>query len=215
MFTGIVEEVGKVEKFTRLTNGARLMISCSEVVDGTNVGDSIAVDGVCQTVVSLDNKSFSVDISDETLSVTTFEHIKIGDSVNLERALTLSKRLGGHIVTGHVDGVAKVVDIEKNDKFYRMHVKLNDKLSKYVVSKGSVAINGISLTVASVCGDDISCAIIPHTYLNTNLKNIKSGDNINIEVDIMAKYVEKLLSSNNDNSGNKIDVEFLKENGFV
>lgn len=197
MFTGIVEEIGLIKSF----DGRRLTVECSNVLDGTKIGDSIAIDGCCQTVVSLGTNSFSADVSSETLRV--IKGFKSGVHVNLERALTPQTRMGGHIVQGHVDGCAKYLG---NSRF-----ELPKELLKYVVYKGSIAIDGVSLTVSKVDGACFEVALIPHTLENTTLKYLKLGDFVNIETDILGRYVEKFLSTQNNN----ITEDFLRENGFV
>lgn len=199
MFTGIVEETGIVKSF----DGKKLVIECSKVLENTQIGDSIAIDGCCQTVVSMTSNTFTADVSSETVSITTFKTFKTGKSVNLERALTPSTRIGGHFVQGHVDGTAKYLG--------NMTFELPDELEKYVVYKGSITVNGVSLTVSKLENMKFSVAVIPHTLQNTNLKELKTGDLVNIETDILGRYVEKFLYSQNNN----ITEEFLKENGFM
>mgnify|MGYP003297309042 CR=1 FL=1 len=213
MFTGIIEEIGKIKSFTKDSNGATIDVECSLVLEDTKLGDSIAINGVCQTVVELTSHSFKARVSDETLKVTTFENFKSGELVNLERALTLNSRLGGHIVSGHVDCKGKFIKIEKLTDFYNLEFEIPQEQSKYIVHKGSITINGISLTIAETNQNRFKIAIIPHTYDNTNLKTLNIGDNVNIETDILGKYVEKMLSSKDNNS--KISMTFLQENGFV
>lgn len=198
MFTGLVEEVGKI----RNISGSDLTVSCSEILKGTKIGDSISINGCCQTVVSMTNDSFTVNVSDETFGITNFKYLKSGEDVNLERALTPSTRMGGHIVQGHVDCLAK----------YLGDMKFEVDDCKYIVYKGSITVNGVSLTVASLADNVFSVAVIPHTLENTNLKNLKKGDLVNIETDILGRYVEKFLSINNNS---KIDEKFLIENGFM
>lgn len=198
MFTGLVEEVGKVKNIS----GSDLTVSCSEVLKGTKIGDSISINGCCQTVISMTKDSFTVNVSDETFGITNFKYLKSGEEVNLERALTPSTRMGGHIVQGHVDCLAK----------YLGDMKFEVEDSKYIVYKGSIAVNGVSLTVASLENNVFSVAIIPHTLDNTNFKNLKAGDLVNIETDILGRYVEKFLSMGNNS---KIDENFLIENGFM
>lgn len=210
MFTGIVEEIGIVKSISR-GQSACISVECAKVLEDVKIGDSIAIDGVCQTVTSFDKNSFSAQVSQETLSVTTFSKIKTGTKVNLERALTLNGRLGGHIVTGHIDGLAKLKKIQQKGEFYDITFEAEKELTKYVAKKGSVAINGISLTVADINSNEFSIALIPQTYKNTTLDQLQSGDFVNIEVDILAKYIEKFLSTSNNNT---IDERFLKENGF-
>lgn len=213
MFTGIIEEIGKIKSFKKDTNGATIEVECSLVLEDTKLGDSIAINGVCQTVIELSSNSFKARVSDETLKVTTFENLKSGNIVNLERALTLSSRLGGHIVSGHVDCKGKFTKIEKLTDFYNLEFEIPQEQTKYVVHKGSITINGISLTVAEINQNRFKVAIIPHTFKNTNLKALNIGDNVNIETDILGKYVEKMLSSKDNDS--KISMSFLQENGFV
>lgn len=220
MFTGIIEEIGTVKEFTKSGNTALITVECNKVLKNncspltahcSLVGDSVAVDGVCQTVTAYDKNSFSAQVSSETLSVTTFSKLKKGDKVNLERALSVNGRLGGHIVTGHIDGLAKIKSLQKLSEFYNIKFEVEHSLAKYVAKKGSIALNGISLTVADIQNNEFSVAIIPHTFENTNFKYLQTGDFVNFEVDILAKYVEKFLSTGNNKA---IDVDFLKENGF-
>lgn len=213
MFTGIIEETGIVKKFSKETYGANITIKCSKVLENTQIGDSIAINGVCQTVTKLNSDSFCANISEETLNITTFSSIKSGDIVNLERALTLNSRLGGHIVTGHVDTKGKFLSCKQLAEFYNLTFEIPHNHEKYAVYKGSITINGVSLTIAKIEGNIITAAIIPHTYNNTNLKNLKTGDFVNIETDILGKYIEKILSAKDNN--NKISMNFLEENGFV
>lgn len=213
MFTGIIEEIGKVKSFNRCSNGAAITVECQTVLDGTRVGDSISINGACQTVVEMTSTSFSANVSDETLRVTTFDDLKSGDEVNLERALMLNSRLGGHIVSGHVDCKGKFLSFEQLTDFYNLRFEIPKEYAKYIVHKGSVTVNGISLTVANIERNIFQVAIIPHTFNNTNLKNLKSGDHVNIETDILGKYVEKFLSLNDNKTS--ISMKFLQENGFV
>lgn len=214
MFTGIVEEIGIIKSFSKRDNNALVSVGCKKVLDGAKIGDSIAINGVCQTVISFDKSNFCAEVSSETLAVTNFSSLKTGDAVNLERALTLSDRLGGHLVSGHVDGLAKIKNIQKQSDFYNIKFEAPKELVKYIVKKGSVTLNGISLTVAEIVLVEFSVAVIPHTFENTNLKMLKSGDFVNIEVDILAKYVEKFLSTGDNIVKSRINEDFLKENGF-
>lgn len=197
MFTGIVEETGFIKSF----DGKKLVIECKNVLDGTKIGDSIAIDGCCQTVTAMSSNTFSADVSSETLRIT--KGFKTGERVNLERALTPQTRMGGHIVQGHVDGTAKY--------FGNMTFEVSKELDKYIVYKGSITVNGVSLTVSGNQNNTFSVAIIPHTLENTNLKYLKTGDLVNIETDILGRYIEKFLSTQNNN----ITEDFLKENGFM
>ena len=208
MFTGIIEETGKILTITEKI----VVIEADIVLKDTKIGDSIAVNGVCLTVTDLKNNSFSADISPETYKITALKELKTNSIVNLERAMAANGRFGGHIVSGHVDSIAKIISIEKQSEFYNIKIELNDSSSKYVVKKGSITIDGISLTVAEIQNNIITLAIIPHTYENTNLKTHQKDDLVNIEVDILAKYIEKFLSTGDNKS--RIDMEFLQRNGF-
>ncbi len=208
MFTGIIEETGKIQAI----NNNSIEIVCAEVLADAKIGDSIAVNGVCLTVSKLGKNSFTADVSPETFRVTAFGRLKTGMGVNLERATKLSTRLGGHIVSGHVDGVAKISSITNNKEFYNLEIELSDDEAKYVIKKGSITVNGISLTIAEINGNIIKIAVIPHTYESTNLSELKSGDYVNIECDIIAKYIEKFLSTRDNKSG--VDMDFLQRNGF-
>ncbi len=206
MFTGIVEELGKIQKIT----SEKIVIECSTVREETKIGDSIAVNGVCLTVTELFSNSFSANISSETFKITTLGDLKTGDFVNLERAMSANGRFGGHIVSGHIDGVGKFLGLNSYNEF---RFELPEDISKYVIKKGSVTINGISLTIASVNRNIITLAIIPHTLDNTNLKFLKSGAFVNIEVDMIAKYIEKFLSTSDNRSG--VSIDLLQTNGFI
>lgn len=207
MFTGIIEEIGEISSITKST----ITIKSKTVLEDAKLGDSIAVNGVCLTIVNLKKDEFTANVSEETFKITNFSELKSGDFVNLERALSLSSRLGGHIVTGHIDTVGEIVSIINKNEFYDLSVKFDKNFENYVVKKGSITINGISLTIAEINNNTVSVAIIPHTFNNTILKTLKSKDSVNIEFDILAKYVEKNLSTKN----NSITMNFLEENGFV
>ena len=215
MFTGIVEETGTIKSFNALSNGAKLEVECKKILSDINIGDSICVNGVCQTVIEYTDSSFTVMLSDETLNITNFSSAKQGDYVNLERALTLNTRLGGHIVSGHTDCIGKLISVEELSEFYNLRFEIPFEMTRYVVYKGSITVNGISLTVAKIQNNIFTVAVIPHTYQNTVLKYLKQGDSVNIETDILAKYVEKLLGLNDNKTNSNISMEFLKENGFV
>lgn len=212
MFTGIIEELGKIQGVNVGVNSGKLTVECETVLVGTKLGDSIALNGVCLTVVDIAKNYFIADVSPETIKVTSLSELKTGDVVNLERAMPADGRFGGHIVSGHVDGLARFIEAKKNGDFYDLKIELNSDQSKYVVKKGSISINGISLTVASIVENTITIAVIPHTYENTNLKFLKRNDFVNIEVDMMARYIEKFLSSSDNKS--RISLEFLQEHGF-
>jgi riboflavin synthase len=209
MFTGIVEELGSVERI----EPGRITIACRKVLEGSREGSSIAVNGVCLTAVNLRPGSFSADMAPETLRRSNLGRLQAGSRVNLERPLALSDRLSGHIVQGHVDGAGELISLEAlGDENWWMKVRIPVGLERYLVYKGSIAIDGISLTVADVTGDIVSVTVIPHTYHNTTLGTRKPGDLLNLECDILAKHVEKLLGALDVKPG--LTVEKLKEQGY-
>lgn len=212
MFTGIIEAVGEVKGIRGSDKGISLQISIPESFDDIKIGDSISVNGVCLTAKVISSGTFSADVSSETLSKTTFGRIKTGGRVNLERAMRLSDRLGGHIVSGHIDGTARLKEVRKEGESVRLSFSLDKELLRYVINKGSIAIDGISLTVNEVGDGSFSVNIIPHTAQNTTILDRKAGDEVNIEVDIIGKYVERLLGKGKES---KIDRSFLGEHGFL
>ena len=209
MFTGIVEEIGHINS----VNNDSISISCKKILEDINIGDSIAVNGVCLTVISFDNSSFNADVSYETMRVTKLGDLQVNDSVNLERAMLATSRFGGHIVSGHIDCVGKILNINKNGNFYELNISIPDGNAQYIIKKGSITVDGISLTIYDLTNNSVKIAVIPHTFENTNLKTLKANSFVNIEFDILGKYVEKKLLMN-DNKSN-ITENFLKENGFI
>ncbi len=197
MFTGIIEETGKVASYIKQGNSAKIRITCNKVLEGSILGDSIAVNGVCLTATGIGSDYFEADVSYETINRTALNRLLVGHVVNLERALTLSSRLGGHLVQGHVDSVANIQSITMNGSSYVLKIKYPSNLDKYITEKCSVTIDGISLTVANTINNTLEVAVIPHTFENTTLKHKSSGDIINLEVDQIARYVEKMLDKNN------------------
>jgi riboflavin synthase len=214
MFTGIIEEVGRVTGIAKETNNRRLTVSASHLVKELKKGDSIAVSGVCLTAVEILPDSFGADLADETWNVTSFSRIKPGALVNLELSMRADGRFGGHIVQGHVDGVGKFVALDEipDADNYWLRIEIPTELARYVIFKGSLSIEGISLTVAKVEGTEVTVAVIPHTTEMTNLKSLKPGDPLNLEVDMIAKYVEKMMRGNSVNSS--ITLERLVRDGF-
>lgn len=216
MFTGLIEEVGIIRKFEATEAGAFLTVECKKILDDVKIGASIAINGACHTVTSFSSDSFSAETSRETLDVTNFKMLKKGDKVNLERAMQLSSRIDGHLVSGHIDGTAEFL-FKRNDGFSsKMFFKLNDELEKYVIYKGSIAVNGVSLTVASLEKNIFSVEVIPSTLKETTLNNLNTADIVNIETDFFAKYAAKYVEnfSQLGNNTTKITKEFLEENGF-
>lgn len=192
MFTGIIEEVGNVQRIERRSGYQRTTLSAVHVLDGVKLGDSIALDGACHTVVDFDHQTFTVESVDETLQRTTLGKLQVGHAVNLERSLKLGDRLDGHMVAGHVDGVGKVIRRSESTDNVVFEVEMPEKLAPYVAEKGSVAIQGISLTVVSVTSRTFSVTIIPHTLSVTTLQHKRMGDLVNLEVDMIARYLERL-----------------------
>jgi len=214
MFTGIIEEVGKVTAIQQQGEKRRLIVSCSKLLPELKPGDSMAVSGVCLTAVDLSNKSFTADLAQETWKRTSFSRIHEGALVNLELPMRANGRFDGHAVQGHVDGTGRFVALASipggNDFLLRIHVP--SELTRYIVEKGSLAIEGISLTVAGVDGVEVRVAIIPHTAEMTNLGSLKPGDPVNLEVDVIAKYVEKMMAPQKAQSS--ITIEKLVKAGF-
>ena len=214
MFTGIIEEVGRVTGITNENGNRRLTVSASHLVKELKKGDSIAVSGVCLTAVEITPDSFGADLAQETWNRTSFSRMKPGALVNLELPMRTDGRFGGHIVQGHVDGTGKFLALDQisGTDNYWLRIEIPPELARYVISKGSLSIEGISLTVAKIEGTQVTVAVIPHTTEMTNLKALKSGDPVNLEVDLIAKYVEKMLRGDSNNSS--ITIERLLQQGF-
>ena len=194
MFTGIIEEIGTIDELKGSRNGARTFyIKCGVVLDDLKIGDSLAVNGVCLTVVEKSKGRISVEAVEETIRKTTLGSYKRGDSLNLERAVKLNDRLGGHIVQGHVDATGKVVSIDRLPMSRMYRFKIPKALMKYLIPVGSIAVNGVSLTVAEKLSESFRVAIIPHTFENTCFKFLRVGSEVNVEIDMMAKYVESIM----------------------
>ena len=215
MFTGIIEETGTVAEFTRQAHGATLKVAAETVLSDLTVGGSIAVSGVCLTATAIQNHSFSAGLSPETLERTNLDGLKPGSKVNLERPLLPTGRLSGHFVQGHVDGVGELASLaEVGDGNWWLRIRVPQELLRYLVYKGSIAIDGISLTVASVEADTIGVAIIPHTYEATSLGELTTGSKVNLECDVIAKHVERLMQSVEFEPRSRLTVDELKEQGF-
>jgi riboflavin synthase len=214
MFTGIIEDKGDVLRIEYQGREKRLTIVLPPYLTEVQLGDSININGVCLTVVQKRGREVELDLSQETLQKTVLGELKKGDLVNLERALRLTDRLGGHIVTGHVDGIGVIVEKRGERDFLQLRIRIPESVSKYVVQKGSIAIDGISLTVNECQGGEIQMTLIPYTIEKTTLKGKQVGDRVNVETDILAKYVEKLMRQGGQKSG-QVDLSFLKEHGFI
>lgn len=215
MFTGIVEEIGIIENIKKGIYSSTISIKGKVIFDDLKIGDSVAVNGVCLTVTSFSKNIFSADVMHETFNRSTLSSLKIGNSVNLERAMLLNGRFGGHIVSGHIDGTGVITKIKKDDNAIWYTINTNEKILYYIVEKGSIAIDGISLTVADVTDTSFSVSIIPHTSTSTILSEKKASDIVNLENDVVGKYIGKFLGGTKENkSKSGITKEFLAEFGF-
>lgn len=213
MFTGIIQTVGRIARLEPRGGDVRLHVDTADLdLTDVQLGDSIAVSGVCLTAVTLEPRGFGADVSNETLSLTTLGKHKAGDPVNLEKALRLADRLGGHLVSGHVDGVGKVVSITPDGRSLRWVFEVPAALSRYIAAKGSICIDGTSLTVNEVNGHGFGVNLIPHTVEHTAFHARRAGDAVNIEVDVVARYIERLIASGD---APKLDEAFLKQHGFA
>ena len=223
MFTGIIEGLGTITAVRPSGTGKHFTLNTDFDLDKTKIGDSIAVNGACLTVVKIQRRRFEVDISAETLNKTTFGDAKNGDRVNLERAMLLSDRIGGHFVSGHIDGIGSILKRDSIGESIAISVRVPELLSRYMISKGSVAIDGISLTINNCRKDSFDVNIIPHTASVTTLAMKKIGDSVNIETDMIGKYVERFIAERTDITGKRetdrlvsgIDMKFLAETGFI
>lgn len=214
MFTGIVEETGIVESVQKQGVSAVIQIGCSKVLEGTKEGDSIAVNGICLTVTKMNSRSFQADVMTETMRRSSLSEVKVKDRVNLERAMAADGRFGGHIVSGHIDGTGTITDIrpEENAVWYTIEAKPG--LLRYIVEKGSIAIDGISLTVAGVSKSCFQVSVIPHTRQETTLSSKQTGSIVNLECDIIGKYVERFICKEPEKQESRITEEFLHKYGF-
>ncbi len=217
MFTGIIEEIGIIKELRFLSAGATIVLSALRIAPHLKIGDSVSVDGVCLTATRVGADSFSCDISAETLRVSCFREAKPGRQVNLERSLMLGDRLGGHLVQGHVDGLGRLAAKKPSGQGYEMSFEFPRALERYLIYKGSIAVNGISLTIAALGRDSFSIAVIPHTYESTNLSRLKLGDAVNLEVDVLGKYFERFFQlgvAPGEKPGVQLTAEYLKIQGF-
>ncbi|MBL4935058.1 riboflavin synthase [Clostridium sp. YIM B02515] len=216
MFTGLVEEIGRVQSIVKGTKSAKLLINVGKVLEEVRLGDSISTNGVCLTVTEFNSKSFAVDVMAETMRRSNLHLLSPGDEVNLERALKVGDRLGGHMVSGHIDGMGTIANYEKEDNAIWVTIAADAEILRYIVQKGSIAIDGISLTVAYVDESVFKVSIIPHTKDVTTLIRKKVGDVVNLECDMVGKYIEKLLLSKEQAPVKQgIDMNFLSKHGFA
>lgn len=214
MFTGIIEELGVVKGLAVRGPSGQITIQAKKVLEGTRTGDSIAVNGICLTVVSMDQDSFTADVMAETFRRSSLGDCQPGRLVNLERAMAADGRFGGHIVSGHIDGTGVIREYRTEANAVWVRIKAAPEILGLVVEKGSISIDGISLTVAAVSGTDFQVSVIPHTGQETTLLRKRPGDRVNLENDLVGKYVEKLLGAGTRKPGSRITMEFLEENGF-
>ena len=214
MFTGIIEEIGKVSEVNPIPGGKTIKISAIKILNDISVNDSVSVNGVCLTAIEVDEQGFKVDAVGVTLEKTTFSELQISSPVNLERSLKLSDRLGGHFVLGHVNGTGVIKEIIKLGNNYLIRVNVPNNLKKYLIDEGSITIDGISLTIAELKDSTIGISIIPHTWNNTTLQYKNAEDRVNIETDVLAKYVERLTNKKEFEHKNKLSENWLKELGY-
>ncbi|ERJ12952.1 riboflavin synthase [Haloplasma contractile] len=216
MFTGLVEEIGTIQSIEKSTKSARINIKANTVLDGVKLGDSIATNGVCLTVTNFSNNQFSVDVMAETMRSSNLYRLTTGDEVNLERAMQVGDRLGGHIVSGHIDGIGTITKFTPEDNAVWCTIKTSQDILKYIIHKGSIAIDGVSLTVSYVDDEVFKVSIIPHTKQVTTILRKQEGQIVNLECDMIGKYVEKLLKPQTEKKEKKdISLEFLSKNGFM
>jgi riboflavin synthase len=214
MFTGIIEEIGKVSSINPIAGGMRIKISSSKILDEISVNDSICVSGVCLTAIKVEDDGFWIDAVGSTLEKTTFSNLQLSATVNLERSLKLNSRLGGHFVQGHTNGTGTILEIKKLGENYFLSVIVEENLEKYFIQEGSITIDGISLTIAELDGSKVGISLIPHTWQNTAIQFKKVGDRVNVETDVLAKYIEKLVINNGANDNINITENWLKELGY-
>ncbi|NOQ70301.1 MAG: riboflavin synthase [Gammaproteobacteria bacterium] len=216
MFTGIIEAVGRIKKIEPVGGDMRLHVAVGSLdMSDVQLGDSIAVNGVCLTAIEFDNKYFAADVSNETITLTSLKDLAIGSEVNLEKALLPTTRLGGHLVSGHVDGLGEVLSIKEESRSIQLIIKAPEELKHYIAMKGSICIDGTSLTVNKITNADFEINIVPHTQQQTIIKNYKPGTKVNLEVDLIARYLERLLMKQDDNTANGITLDALAKAGFV
>ena len=212
MFTGIIEEIGRIERIIKNSSNNSISISCSKILEDMKLGDSISVNGICLTVNSFDSRGFTADMMLVTFQKSNLRKYRIGEFVNLERALMLKSRLGGHLVSGHIDGTGKIISLTKQDNATKFKIQIDPEQRKFMIPEGSICIDGISLTIAELGSDFLIISIIPETMKNTILQDKKAGDEVNIESDMVGKYLYNFLQNKPTKD---ISMNFLRDNGFV
>ncbi|KAA0965009.1 riboflavin synthase [Sporosarcina sp. ANT_H38] len=215
MFTGIIEEIGTVSAVRSATNSLQLAIRCTKVLSDVEKGDSLAVNGVCLTVSDFSSNQFTADVMPETVKATTLQTLRTGSSVNLERAMAANGRFGGHIVSGHVDGTGEIVSVRQKENAVYMEISIATELLKYLVPKGSVTVDGTSLTVFGVTGSGFIISLIPVTQDDSIIGRKRAGDRVNVECDMLAKYIERLMTTNKENSTGGLTMDTLIASGFL
>ena len=213
MFTGRIEEIGKVKAIVRHANSIKLTIAVKKILEDIHIGDSICTNGVCLTVTTFDDSSYTADVMPETMNRTNFKDLRINDLVNCERAMLANGRFGGHIVSGHIDGIGFVSKMTKDDKAVRIRIETRPEILRYIVEKGSITIDGISLTVTDITSFDFGVSIIEHTQDATTLTKKKIGDTVNLENDIVGKYIEKFVGNITFQHDEKL-LNLLKDNNY-
>lgn len=215
MFTGIVEEIGIISAVTQGSNSLKLSISCTKVLSDVNKGDSVSVNGVCLTVADFSNSHFTADVMPETVKATTLHELRSGSSVNLERAMAANGRIGGHFVSGHVDGTGEIISVQQKENAIYMEIKIAPELLKYFILKGSVTIDGTSLTVFGVSNYGFTISLIPVTQADSVIGHKKTGEKVNVECDMLAKYIERLLTTGKVNPTGGLSMDTLAASGFL
>jgi len=215
MFTGLIEEIGHITGIVKGRNSYQFVIKAHKVLADSKIGDSICTNGACLTITQMTQSEFTVDVMSETVMMTNFKELKNGSPVNLERAMQLSDRLGGHLVSGHIDGVGRIISMDKDDIAWRIKIEADEDLISHILDKGSIAVDGISLTVAKVFSSSFEISIIPHTALETTLLQKKVTDTVNLETDMIGKYIFKFLDKSKTNNSPSVTMDLLQKNGFL
>ena len=219
MFTGIIEEIGIVLSISKDTNTAQITFKAEKILEDLNIGDSIAVNGLCLTVSKIDKNTFTADIMPISLKKSNLRNFIIGDKVNLERAIKLKSRIGGHLMSGHIDCTGKIIDLKRKDNSLLIEIEIPENIKKFIIPEGSIAVNGISLTVAQITSKGFIVSIVPHTFQKTTLSSVKIGFIVNLEADMIGKYVYNFLQKSNEKNpkefNSSITMDLLAEHGFI